>query len=354
MVKKLIVIGDPHFKTTNLPEVDLFVEKIEELANQIWPDMIIVLGDLLHEHERLHTTPLNKAYDFIRKMSEIAPTVVLVGNHDLINNRQFLTENHWMNAMKEWDHVTIIDKVEKIGDFVFCPYVPPGEFEAALQTNPEVDYKSDDGIIFCHQEFFGCKMGAIDSIEGDKWPKGYTPVISGHIHSRQMLENVYYPGAAMQHAFGESEKNIIAIIEYTSPASSYKLEEIDLKLPRKKIVYMEVDNVDKFEPKPQKEGISDQVKLTLSGNYEEFKAFRKSSKYKDLTKKGVKIVFKQKRVKDSKENEELDDVDEKDFNKILLDLIHQVKNSELKGHLLGDYNYVILDKEKDSEILVID
>ena len=70
-------------------------------------------------------------------------------------------------------------------------------------------------IIFSHQEFSGCKMGAIISIEGDKWSLDYPHIVSGHIHSRQIPQkNIYYPGAAMQHAFGESEKNIIAFLKY--------------------------------------------------------------------------------------------------------------------------------------------
>ena len=36
------------------------------------PDFIVCLGDLLHNHERLNTMTLNKAYDFIHKMRNIA------------------------------------------------------------------------------------------------------------------------------------------------------------------------------------------------------------------------------------------------------------------------------------------
>ncbi len=39
--------------------------------------------------------------------------------------------------------------------------------------------------IFAHQEFYGCKMGAIESIEGDKWDHSFPLVIRGHIHSEQ-------------------------------------------------------------------------------------------------------------------------------------------------------------------------
>ena len=112
------------------------LRKLSKLIKRERPRVIIMLGDLLHEHERLHTTPLNKAYDFVKMLSGYAATYCLVGNHDLINNRQFLTKNHWMNAMKEWDNVEVIDYPRSIRmdgvHFAAVPYVPPGAFEDAL------------------------------------------------------------------------------------------------------------------------------------------------------------------------------------------------------------------------------
>ena len=106
-----IVIGDPHFMTKNIPEVELFIERIEKLAIEKQPDFIVSLGDLLHTHERLNTIALNKAYEFIERMRRIAPTYSIVGNHDMINNQQWLSKNHWMNGMKEWDNTTVVDEV---------------------------------------------------------------------------------------------------------------------------------------------------------------------------------------------------------------------------------------------------
>ena len=62
---KVLAIGDPHFKTSNIKEVDMFLDRIKSLCIHETPDLIVILGDLLHEHERLHTTPLNKAYYFV-------------------------------------------------------------------------------------------------------------------------------------------------------------------------------------------------------------------------------------------------------------------------------------------------
>ena len=111
MSTSVLFIGDPHFQVSNIPEVELFMEKIINLATEKQPDIIVIAGDILHTHERLHTIALNKAYELVDNMRKITKTYVLVGNHDYIQNQQFLTDNHWMNAMKEWKNTVIVDQV---------------------------------------------------------------------------------------------------------------------------------------------------------------------------------------------------------------------------------------------------
>lgn len=335
---KVLAIGDPHFKTSNIKEVEMFLERIESLCIQETPDLIVILGDLLHEHERIHTTPLNKAYQFVKNMSKICFTYVIVGNHDLINNQQFLTTNHWMNAMKDWPNVKVVDDVvQHENRFILCPYVPPSRFIEAIS---KIDNWQNYQAIFCHQEFYGCKMGAIISSDGDKWNKSYPDVISGHIHSNQTIDNVYYPGSSMQHAFGESEKNIIPVLSWKDTKSTYDLKEIDLNLPRKKIVYKDVDDLDNLEIKPS----IDKVKISLHGSYEQFKVFKKSSKYKDLISKGIVIVYKY-----DKKKIDNDIYKDCDFIDVLNDIIEKEKNP----YLISDYNYVVHNKQKNEEILLI-
>ena len=91
---------------------------------------------------------------------------------------------------------------------------------------------------------------------------------------------MYYSGSAIQHAFGESEKNIIAC--FTFDSGKYSLDEVDLKLPRKKIVYMEVEDLQNYQI-PETD---DKIKVTLTGSYEQFKAIKKTKKYKTLLRKG--------------------------------------------------------------------
>ena len=323
----VIFIGDPHFQVTNINEVELFIDRITELVDKRKPDVIVIGGDLLHTHERLHTIALNKAYEFVDSMRKRTKTYVLVGNHDYIQNQQFLTDNHWMNAMKDWDNTVIVDDViiETINNekLVFIPYVPPGRFEEALNTKGN-DWKNAS-CIFAHQEFYGCKMGAIISEEGDKWSLDYPYVISGHIHSRQIPQaNIYYSGSAMQHAFGESENNIIACVNVCN--RKYELDEVDLSLPRKKIVYMDVESVDDYIIPSE---TSDQIKVSISGNYNEFKSLKKTKKYKDMLNKGIKVVFKPKRLEVVEDvSKELED-ERVEFMSILDTIVKKENNTYL-------------------------
>ena len=191
----IIAVGDPHFQTGNIPEVNMFIDRLENLAKEVMPDLIVILGDLLHTHEKLHVIPYNKALHFVERMRNITETIVLVGNHDMCNNQQFLSTEHWMNPMKEWKGVKIVDTIYhrdiKGYHLVFCPYVFPGRFQEALNSDQR-DWKDAD-CIFAHQEFYGCKMGAIVSVEGDRWPEEFPNIVSGHIHSKQNIQkNIYY------------------------------------------------------------------------------------------------------------------------------------------------------------------
>ena len=47
MITKFLVIGDPHFKTSNVPDTEDFIEKTISLAKKEVPDFVIILGDVL-------------------------------------------------------------------------------------------------------------------------------------------------------------------------------------------------------------------------------------------------------------------------------------------------------------------
>ena len=294
---RVLCIGDPHFHTTNLADSQEFVKKTIQIVDQHQPDCVVCLGDVLHTHEKIHVDPLNLVLKFFEELSERVLTFLVIGNHDLKNHQQFLTPNHGFNALKRWKNMVIADDVIiheiKGFDLYFVPYVPPGRFVEALNTCGRVWEMAD--CIFAHQEFKGCKMGAITSEKGDVWEDDYPPVISGHIHEAQYVEpNIYYIGSAMQHAFGENGEKRLWMVEFNRDIEGdFSYEKINLEMKQKKIVYLDFSEIDSFDENKYKQY---HIKLNLRGNREQFRVFRKTERYKNLILKGIKITFTPEKI----------------------------------------------------------
>lgn len=291
-----LVIGDPHFKVANVRETDAMVEAIVRVANERRPDIIIVLGDILDRHETIHVSPLTRAIKFLARLMEIANTYVLIGNHDLKNNRQFLSDEHPFVALKFWGpRMTIVDTTTLVTikgkSFVFVPYVPPGRFVEALDHCKEAcgepgNWKNAT-CIFGHQEFRGAQMGAITSIEGDEWLLTYPYVVTGHIHDYQEPQvNILYTGTPIQHAFGDRHDKTISFFTFHS-SNEREHVRIDLGLPRKHIVRILCAEVSTYVPQPNCE-----LKMIIRGTSGEIKAIMKHPNIDVWKRAGYKIVYK--------------------------------------------------------------
>lgn len=298
---KILFVGDPHFKTNNIENIPLFQARIVNIINTNKLDFVVVAGDLLDNHDRLDVEPYNLALQFIDALRTLVKTFVLVGNHDYKNNQQFLTDHHWMNALKHWNNVEIVDSVVEYqivcglfeAKFLFVPYVPPGRFIEAIKTKVDQSNLKDYKAIFAHQEFYGCKMGPIQSTCGDKWDEALPMVVSGHIHNKQWSQkNIYYPGSAMQHAFGQSIENTVSILSFNPNELSY--EEVDLKMPKLIIKYISVCDI--MKPLKYENKKFRKYKLVVEGNQEELLIFKKNPRYKQLLDEGFKITLKIKNL----------------------------------------------------------
>ena len=281
---KILFIGDPHIKTDNNEEVSILLLELQKKCELHHFDRIIIGGDLMHYHERIFTQALNKTLEFVVTLSKYAPVDIIVGNHDMINNQQFLSSHHWMHVLSHLENVFVIDKpvCRKIDDFTFliCPYVFPGRFIEALETECK-EWKTMN-VIFAHQEFKGCKMGAIISKDGDEWKDDNPLVISGHIHDNQRIgKNIYYPGTPLQHAFGDTDKRIVCYIDENGLCT-----DLPLDVPIKKIINSEIKDLKEIKVKS-----NESIKLKLKGTAEECKLFKQTAVYTEYINKGVKIQF---------------------------------------------------------------
>ena len=304
---KLLFIGDPHIKSDNCDEIDVLLNEIKRLYHLNKPDFIIIGGDVMHYHEKVFTPSLNKSLEFIREISKLTFTYILVGNHDYENNSQFLTKNHWMNALKVWENVKIVDDVVTEEHFILVPYVYPGRFKQALNTSGKESEWSSKKVIFAHQEFKGCQMGAIKSVDGDEWDETYPMVVSGHIHDNQWVgKNIYYPGTPLQHSFADQEKRVLCMVEIDD-TGDVKIDDLDLNVPSKQIVRVALKDV-KETWKKMKSGIKQdqKIKIKIDGTVEEFKLFKDTKEYKEMLEKGIKVQLIKEKTKKSPEQHKKD------------------------------------------------
>jgi DNA repair exonuclease SbcCD nuclease subunit len=164
--------------------------------------------------------------------------------------------------------------------FLFVPYVPPGRFLEAIGGFD--DYR----CIFAHQEFKGCKMGSIISEHGDTIPD--IDIISGHIHERQRIGKLYYPGTPYQTNMGESSDKSISLLEFTN--TTILETRIALpSIPKKITIDVTASQLLSWTPPDS----HNRYRLTVHGTNAEFITLSKSGTISKLTHMGVKITYKE-------------------------------------------------------------
>ena len=283
---KILSVGDPHIKISDMDQFKLFREALMVQVAKCQPNLIVIMGDLLDRFEIVHVLALNEAHSFIAELSSISPVYLLIGNHDLINNNTYLGKQHAFNSLKLWKDVRIIDKptilnIEHLS-FCFVPYTPPGKFIDALNT---IGGWSVCTTIFSHQEFYGCKLGALLSDKGDTWPENYPMIVNGHIHDYcRVQKNILNIGASRYISFGETDKKTISLFTYKD--MSVTEQRIDLGLPRRITYDVAAKDVKVLH-------IPDDViaRINISGTTEELIALKKTKEYRDLCEK-TKTVLK--------------------------------------------------------------
>ena len=341
---KGLVIGDQHFKIDNIDQVVVFIKKLRKLLQQEKYDFIVSGGDLLDTHERLHTLALNKADQYLKMLSSFAKTFVIVGNHDMINPSQFLTENHWLNVYKGWTDDKVVE--HKIDDckLLFVPYVPDGRFKEALDTKE--NWKEAD-VIFAHQTLDGVKMGAIMAENVESWEDDLPNVVAFHVHDLQKVKkNLYYTGSCMQHSFGEGSSKYV--YEVSNQVGEFMIDEdgddikmkgdiyltkVDLQLPRKKIIHCTTKDLEDMKSitdiVPEKFDKYFEIKIVITGSLNAFKVLKKRNDVKQLLSK-YKSLFKNETLTIDKKDT-LEDYQnfQQDFQQALQDYFKSKGDSDL-------------------------
>lgn len=268
---KVLFIGDIHIKFNN-------IDVVQQLTHlNVDADIAILAGDVLDSHERVHTQLMNRAIDLIATLSRTMPTYVLVGNHDYVDNSQFCSTNHWMTAIRRFGdgRTIVVDSPIRVGDLIMVPYVPVGRFAEALDTF--VPGWTTASCIFAHQEFRGCKMGAISSETGDEWSTALPQVISGHIHEKHRPQsNIYYPG---------SVSDTQAVVVFHLDRDTYSEHPVRLDVQRKTTIHLSIEELAKLRPP-----FDPNVRYAATGGAAATAAYRRSGHARQL-RAACRVVF---------------------------------------------------------------
>lgn len=289
---KVLCVGDPHFKSSNKLDTDALTTEIIRVVNETSPDLVVLLGDILDNGKKIDSPALTRATDLIYSISELVQTYVLIGNHDMINNQQFLTPVNPFTGIRNSDTITIVWKLEKLfipileSWFLFVPYTPPGRFNEVIEECDMSTVKS----IFSHQEYRGASLtsnGSKLSLNGDVWNKNAPFIASGHIHTHAWLQpNILYVGTPMQSDFGDITKKSLSLLTFTNDNALPLEERIELNLRTRRIVHLNVSDAYRWED------IGNNIiwKVYIDGPASEVNMFLRSGKCIWLEQNGVTVV----------------------------------------------------------------
>ena len=66
---RILAIGDPHFQEKYLDVVEEFITRTLKVIEKQKPDIVVVLGDILHTHEKAVVSCHTRACRFFKDMA---------------------------------------------------------------------------------------------------------------------------------------------------------------------------------------------------------------------------------------------------------------------------------------------
>jgi len=207
---KIAHIADTHIR--NLKYHYEYREAFKDLYKQLikaQPDYIVHCGDIAHTKTQLSPEYFALASDFLSSLGDIAPTIIILGNHD----------GNLKNETREDAITPIVDALEhpnlhllkKAGEFSLDDKIVfnvLSVFDEENWIHPSDDSKIN--IALYHGAISNCQTDLGYTMEFGEHDvdifKHFDYAMLGDIHKRQILDNkgkIQYCGSTIQQNFGE-------------------------------------------------------------------------------------------------------------------------------------------------------
>lgn len=243
MVKLVLHLSDIHIRTFKRHEeyqdiaLDFFKSVKKEISGYAREEVrIVIVGDLVHQKITISNEQLTFIAWFLKRCAKLAPTIVIAGNHDLLENNKdrldsltpviTLMDNPDIKYYKE--SLCYVDD-----NIVWCNYSifeenKRPDIESSRLENPD---KTFIGLLHAPMVGATTSLGYKfeDGVKVDNF-EGCDAVMLGDIHLRQKIKHdsipIWYPSSLIQQSFGESVSKhgyLLWDIETLTP------KEIDIK-----------------------------------------------------------------------------------------------------------------------------
>ena len=245
-LKKVIHISDIHIRLLKrhgeYREVfDTLYSQVSTMIDEVEESVILVTGDILHAKTDLSPEMIALASEFLKKLADISPTLITVGNHDLNLSNSYrldslspIIENishSNLYYLKDSGVYTVADTdfavYSLIGDRNDWPSV--GQCKSpnkiALLHAPVNDAKTDTGYTITSRHVDVSTFN------------GYDMVMLGDIHKHQILQDydgpskyplISYAGSLIQQNHGEKLSGH-GLIEWDIPTRTLQHHEVPNK-----------------------------------------------------------------------------------------------------------------------------
>jgi DNA repair exonuclease SbcCD nuclease subunit len=144
------------------------------------------LGDTFDTHSVVRSEVMTEFMQHVRRVLDLkVPYIYVLGNHD--QYRPADSKYHALKHVKDTiPNFHVIDELTELHGITFVPYI----HEASKFPT------STSSVCVAHQTFVGADYGDIITKDGvDPDSVSADIIISGHIHKRQILGKVIYPGS---------------------------------------------------------------------------------------------------------------------------------------------------------------
>ena len=266
MIKQIIHCADIHIRTFRLHDEYkdvflIFFSQIKEAIKDYQRDevRILIAGDLVHQKIVISNEQLILGTWFLRKLEEIAPVILIAGNHDLLENNKdrmdsitpmvkFLPDKN-INYFKE-------SKCYLDDNVVWCVY---SIFEGNKRPDIEgarIEFGEDKTYIgLFHAPVLNAKTDIgyeIDHGAGLDIFEGCDLVMMGDIHKRQIFNHkgikIAYPSSLIQQNFGEKVSNHGFLI-WDINTKEYTEHNVDNKSPYYQFKISSLEDIEKNNEK---------------------------------------------------------------------------------------------------------